>query len=313
MFNSTNAPANANMYPQNNNFVGGNMYSQNNSNVGGSVYPQNNVGGNAYPQNNVGVNMYPQNNNAGINMYPQNNNAGINMYPSNNNAYRPVYNGAGNRLPKKKTKVTFNAPVTLTFVIVCFVALILSDLTSGFTNDLLFSVYRSSLLNPFTLVRFFGHAIGHADWSHLLGNMMFILILGPLLEEKYGSKTILFIMVTTAFVTGVASFILFPDIQLLGASGIVFALILLSSFTSIGEGEIPLTFILVAILYIGEQVYDGLFLEDNISNFTHILGGICGAVFGYQLNKKKKKPQTASGTSSVSGNFQNAGNNGTYY
>ena len=302
MFNSTNAPANANMYPQNNNFVGGNMYSQNNSNVGGSVYPQNNVGGNAYPQNNVGINMYPQNNNAGIN-----------MYPSNNNAYRPVYNGAGNRLPKKKTKVTFNAPVTLTFVIVCFVALILSDLTSGFTNDLLFSVYRSSLLNPFTLVRFFGHAIGHADWSHLLGNMMFILILGPLLEEKYGSKTILFIMVTTAFVTGVASFILFPDIQLLGASGIVFALILLSSFTSIGEGEIPLTFILVAILYIGEQVYDGLFLEDNISNFTHILGGICGAVFGYQLNKKKKKPQTASGTSSVSGNFQNAGNNGTYY
>ena len=277
MFNTANAPVNTNMYQQNGNFVGGNAYQQNNTPVGGNMYPQNN--------GNVGGNMYPQ----------------------NNTAYRPVYNGAGYRLPKKKTKVTFNAPVTLSFVIVCFVALILSDLTGGFTNDLLFSVYRSSLLSPFTLIRFFGHAIGHADWSHLLGNMMFILILGPLLEEKYGSRPLLVIMVATAFVTGVASFILFPNIQLLGASGIVFALILLSSFTSIGEGEIPLTFILVAILYIGEQVYDGIFLEDNISNFTHILGGICGAVFGYQLNKKKIKPQTSN---SAVGSFQNTG---TYY
>lgn len=48
-----------------------------------------------------------------------------------------------------KPKVSFNAPVTLTFVIVCFAALILNYITSGFTNDLLFSVYRSSLLSPY--------------------------------------------------------------------------------------------------------------------------------------------------------------------
>ena len=87
-----------------------------------------------------------------------------------------------------KPKVSFNAPVTLTFVIVCFVALVINYITGGFTNNLLFSVYRSSLVSPFTYLRFFGHAIGHADWSHLLGNMMLILILGPLLEEKYGSS-----------------------------------------------------------------------------------------------------------------------------
>lgn len=211
-----------------------------------------------------------------------------------NGVNRGIYGGGNNRL-KPKTKVSFNAPVTLTFVIVCCAALVLDIMTNGFTNDLLFSVYRSSLLSPFTYVRMFGHAIGHADWSHLMGNMMIVLILGPLLEEKYGSRAILMIMIVTAFVTGLASFIFFPNIQLLGASGIVFALILLSSFTSIKEGEIPLTFILVALLYIGEQIYDGIFIDDDISNFTHILGGICGAAFGYLLNKGRSA-SAASGT-----------------
>ncbi len=202
----------------------------------------------------------------------------------------------------KKVRVTFNAPVTLTFVIVCFLALILNILTHGFTNRLLFSVYRSSLFSPFTYIRFFGHAIGHADWAHLLGNMMTILILGPLLEEKYGSFSMLVVMASTAFVTGVASFILFPGIQLLGASGIVFAMILLSSFTSMREGEIPLTFILVALMYLGEQVYYGVALQDNISNTSHIIGGICGAAFGYMMNRAKPSAQLKTTGNTGSGN-----------
>ncbi len=64
---------------------------------------------------------------------------------------------------------------------------------------------------------------------------------------------------------------------------------LLSSFTSIKEGSIPLTFILVAVIYIGGQVYDGLFVKDNVSNLTHILGGIVGAGLGYELNKNRIK------------------------
>ena len=187
-----------------------------------------------------------------------------------------------------KPKVSFNAPVTLTFVIVCFVALVINYITGGFTNNLLFSVYRSSLVSPFTYLRFFGHAIGHADWSHLLGNMMLILILGPLLEEKYGSSNMLMVIALTAFATGLASFIIFPDVQLLGASGVVFALILLSSFTSVEEGSIPLTFILVAVIFVGQQVYEGIAVSDNISNMAHIVGGLVGTVIGYVLNKKSK-------------------------
>ena len=76
------------------------------------------------------------------------------------------------------------------------------------------------------------------------------------------------------------------NVALCGASGVVFAFILLTSFTSFRNGEIPLTFILVAIVFLGQQVYEGVFLQDNISNLSHVIGGIIGAIVGYKLNKK---------------------------
>ena len=162
---------------------------------------------------------------------------------------------------EQKLKISFNSPVILGFAVICFGALILGVITGGRTNNMFFSVYRSSLLDPLTYVRFVGHVFGHAGWEHFLGNIMLILVVGPLLEEKYGSADLLFVILATALVTGIANFALFPRIQLLGASGVVFALILLSSFTSMKEGEIPLTFILVAALYIGQQVYQGIFVN----------------------------------------------------
>lgn len=186
-----------------------------------------------------------------------------------------------------RLRISFNSPVVLGFTFICFGALILNLITSGASNEYLFSVYRSSLLNPLTYFRFVGHIFGHAGWEHFMGNIMLILVVGPLLEEKYGSSNMIFVMLSTALITGLVNFIFFPHIQLLGASGVVFALILLSSFVSIKEGSIPLTFILVALVYIGQQVFDGLFVRDNISNLTHIIGGFVGAGIGFALNRRK--------------------------
>ena len=107
-----------------------------------------------------------------------------------------------------------------------------------------------------------------------------------MLEEKYGSVDIVVVIFFTALITGILNFIIFPNTMLLGASGVVFAFILLSSFASMSEGKIPLTFILVAVIYIGGQIYNGIFVDDNISNFTHIVGGIVGSIFGYALGKE---------------------------
>lgn len=187
---------------------------------------------------------------------------------------------------KKKFAITINSPVVLGFAAICAVALVLDRLTNGVSNSLLFSVYRSPLTNLLTYVRFLGHIFGHANISHLVNNMMFILVIGPMLEEKYGSRDIAWVITVTALITGIFHFIFFPGQALLGASGVVFAFILLASMTGFKEREIPLTFILVAVLYLGQQVYEGLFVADNVSQLTHILGGCVGAVVGFRIARK---------------------------
>lgn len=193
-----------------------------------------------------------------------------------------------NNLQKIKLKVDFNSPVILGFTIICLFSFILNMITDGASNNLIFSVYRSSLTSPLTYVRFFGHVFGHVSWEHFISNIMYILLLGPLLEEKYGKIEITFIIAVTALVTGLINFIFFPHVQLLGASGIVFAFILLASFSNFKSGKIPVTFILVALIYIGQQVYDGIFTNNNISELTHIIGGIVGSAFGFVENKAKR-------------------------
>jgi len=186
----------------------------------------------------------------------------------------------------KKLKISYNAPITLTFVIVCFIATILGVITRDAVTRILFMTYRDSFTNPMTYLRLFTHIFGHAGWSHFIGNASYLLLLGPMLEEKYGAKGILMVMGITSVVTALVNFIFFPNTGLCGASGVVFAFILLASFTGFKEGELPLTFILVAALFLGQQVVEGVALRDNISNMAHIVGGIVGAAFGYFLNKK---------------------------
>ena len=187
----------------------------------------------------------------------------------------------------KKLTISFNSPVILGFFAACLGAYILNMITAGWANHIFFSVYRAPLFDPLTYLRFFTHTIGHANWDHFCGNIMMILVVGPLLEEKYGSLNMLFVILVTAFITGLVQFLLFPGTGLLGASGVVFALILMSAFVNFKNGKISATLVLVTLFYIGGQIYDGIFLQDNVSQLTHILGGIIGGVFGYVMNKEK--------------------------
>ena len=188
---------------------------------------------------------------------------------------------------KRHLKIVINAPVVIVFTALMFAATLSGVLTGGQSTRLLFTTYRSSLLSPFTYLRFFTHVLGHNGWKHFLGNASYILLLGPMLEEKYGSAGLIKVILITAAVTGLISFFLFPGVALCGASGVVFAMILLTSFTGFGAGEIPLTFLLIAVIYIGQQVFEGAFVKDNVSQLSHIIGGIVGSVIGYAWNRNR--------------------------
>lgn len=186
-------------------------------------------------------------------------------------------------------KLSYNAPVTLTFALLSLGALALNYFTGGWANAALFSVYRCSLSDPLAFFRFFGHVLGHSGLSHFMSNMLYILLLGPTVEDRFGSWNTLFSILVTAFVTGVIYFVFFPTSALLGASGIVFMMILMASFGGAKNGVIPITTIFVAVFYLGGEVWNALFQDNNIAELAHIVGGLCGMLMGFALSGKRRR------------------------
>lgn len=190
---------------------------------------------------------------------------------------------------KRRLVIRFNAPVILGFALLSALALLLGSLTNDATTYRYFSVYRAPLTDILTYVRFFGHVLGHSGYEHYMGNMLLLLLVGPGIEEKYGHRTTALCIAATALVTGLVQFVFFPDTVLLGASGIVFMMIVLSSFTEMGKEGIPFTLILVVIFYLGGELMDGLTAADSISQLTHIVGGLCGLVFGFSIKGRRRR------------------------
>ncbi len=191
-----------------------------------------------------------------------------------------------------RLRLRYNAPVTLTFAIVAATVLGADQLTGGTLIGAWFTAppYLDTR-SVISWLRLFSHVIGHASWAHLVSNFAFILLIGPVLEEKFGSGIILAMAIVTAGVTGILNALL-VHAGLLGASGIVFMLILLSSFTNIRSGEIPITFLLVIALYLVREFVAAL-TPDSVSQLAHIAGGFCGGLFGFAFARRGPPPGAA--------------------
>ena len=171
----------------------------------------------------------------------------------------------------------YNAPVTLSLFLISLVVLILSGLTRGKSNYL-FSSERASLLNPLTWVRFFTNILGHRDYYHFSNNYLKILLLGPMIEEKYGSINLLIMILVTAFVTAIINYII-GKYRILGASNIVFMLIALSAFVNMSD-KIPLTLVCIILFYFIDELRQ-LFNKDGVAHYGHLTGALCGIAFGF--------------------------------
>lgn len=189
--------------------------------------------------------------------------------------------------PKGRFRIRYDAPVTLTFALLSLAALGLGYVTNGWTTENIFSVYRSEF-SFFWVLRLVGHALGHANMTHFVSNMTLFLLLGPQLENRYGKKNLLEMMIISSVITAIFQMIFSPHVMLLGASGLVFMMIILTSAVNLKDGGIPLSMILIIVIYLGSEIVDAFSANDNISHVTHIIGGISGAVFGILYAKDKK-------------------------
>ena len=185
--------------------------------------------------------------------------------------------------------IRYNSPVILTFALLCAVVLLIDQITRGTFIRTFFQLQPDFNAGSFlSWLRLVTYVIGHQSWTHLISNFSFILLIGPVLEEKYGSLPLLEMMVVTALATAVLN-LLVVRTGLYGASGIVFMLVLLSSFTNIRQGEIPITFILIVALYLVREFVNAL-NPNTVSQLAHIAGGLIGGAFGFLFSKPPAAP-----------------------
>jgi membrane associated rhomboid family serine protease len=175
---------------------------------------------------------------------------------------------------------TYNAPVVLTFALMALVVRLVDAWAGGMVAPAYFAALPEFDYKSFwSWFRLVSHVLGHKDTAHLASNFAVILLIGPVLEEKHGGKPLAVMIFATALITGVLNTLFFNS-GLMGASGVVFMMILLGSFVNHRPGEIPMTFLAVTALYLAGEV-SAAFAEDGVSQFAHILGGLCGTVFGF--------------------------------
>lgn len=193
-------------------------------------------------------------------------------------------------------KIRYNSPVVLTFSLICIGVYVIDSILSmgmgintigPLTSNFFMISGTFNWYNPLDYLRLFTYTMGHADQAHIMGNMSIFLLIAPIMEEKYGSRNILIMMMITALMTAAIQILLFND-GLLGASGIVFMFIVLVSFADARKGSIPLTFILVTIFFLGQEVLHSI--QDNqVSEVAHMAGGIFGGIFGYIFKEADPK------------------------
>ncbi len=179
-----------------------------------------------------------------------------------------------------KIRIKYNAPVSLTFILLSSLVLFLNTnvneflISNWFTADGTISFNYS---DPLGYIKFISHLLGHTDINHFMGNAIYLILLGPILEEKYNSKTLLGLILVTAIISSLVN-AFFVDTYMLGASGIVYLFIVLVSFTNIEKGEFPLSVVVV----LGFYIYKELSREDagDISVLTHLIGAFIGLLYG---------------------------------
>lgn len=230
---------------------------------------------------------------------------------------------------KKSLALRYDAAVILTFCLVSFFVLVLDEF--ALKNSLIVQTFFSlpgtlsksaaelsaqlsetldkpvqnegvfNFQNPVHYLRLFFYLFGNKNLLQFLISFAFILPLGTQMEERYGSIAICVMILITTLVTGVLNACLIPAV-LCGAGAVVFMLILLCAITSLSKNELPISAIMIFVLYMGCELYLNGAMDNTkvVSIFAKLAGGLCGSMFGFLSAPKARRASPAKNAGTVS-------------
>ena len=196
-------------------------------------------------------------------------------------------------------KVSYDAPVTLTFVIICAVLFLLNTflIKNGAMDKLLSSPTSTAgslpfiVSQPLSYLRLLLYIFGAGEGSVLITNLILIMLLGPAMEERYGSVIIGIMIFVSALFSGVLNACFCME-SLTGAVPVVSMMIFLNAFMSFSKKKFPLSFAAVMVLFVVLEVFGG---AGAIRIIICIAGGLCGSLFAFLTSPKARAEKKRGG------------------
>lgn len=138
--------------------------------------------------------------------------------------------------------------------------------------------------------RLITYGLVHADFQHLLFNMITLFFFGRVIEQFYGAfvggLSFVFFYVSALLVSILPTYLKHKNdrnYRSLGASGavsaVLFAFILLKPWAVIYLYVIPVPAILYAVAYVAYSIYSERQGGDNINHSAHLWGAAYGVAF----------------------------------
>jgi membrane associated rhomboid family serine protease len=138
--------------------------------------------------------------------------------------------------------------------------------------------------------RLLTHGFVHADWSHLLFNMITLYFFGSLVERWFvpaiGHLGFLLFYLSAIVAAILPTYMKHrhdPHYRSLGASGavsaVLFTFVLLAPWSLIFVFFIPVPAIVYAVLYVGYSIWMDRQGTDNVNHSAHLWGAAYGVVF----------------------------------
>ena len=196
---------------------------------------------------------------------------------------------------KLKLKFQYDSPVMLTFAFIALIIFILDTFAfkgklkevwlvtptaTGGQFPFAFSDFRS-------ILRLFLHIFGYEDSPVLFCNLIFILLLGLQMEERYGSVIIGIMIFVSALFSGVLN-ACFCQNAVCGAEPVVFMLILLWTMMHLSRSKLSASAIAVIALFICMEIF-----RKNPNGVVGVAivaaGGLCGSLFAFLASPKARK------------------------
>ncbi len=207
-------------------------------------------------------------------------------------------------MSKKSFKLIYDSPVAVSFVLLSLLLYVLDSFALKGKLGAFFSVPSPfNFSKPIMYFSLVFHVFANDTWQHFFVDSLMIMILGSVLEERYGSSFLGVMIFISCLVSGVLSVCAHAH-GIQGASEVVFTLIILSAMSLLLKKQLSCTWILIFVFYIAYGV-SGIaspnsslsssgFFQKSIPVFISFVGGVCGSLFGLLACPKKRASKTSS-------------------